>query len=80
MSELPLMPSLGDYLTGDLGPVYESESISLRAYLKRAMEYAGHKWECKAAHIGYRDAPKDCPCTCGLDAFRAFLREQGVGE
>ena len=70
MKELPKMPKeiRGDAIADNL------RVTALRAYLARAMEYAEHKPSCL-----WLDAQDD-DCSCGLDAFRAFLREQGVSD
>ena len=53
--------------------------FALRAYLSRAMEYAGHLDECDWKIPGFKWG-EPVNCTCGLDTFRAFLSKQGVGE
>ena len=90
MSELPTYPTLPIKYSTNAEPYRSNTQIrwhmeandALRAYLSRAMEYAACKDGCS---VWEWDDPMGArinsgPCDCGLDAFRAFLREQGVGD
>ena len=72
MKELPKMPKVGDPGIEGIADAFIQETHVLRAYLARAMQLLND--------AAYQRATKTSNWKLDINAFRAFLKEQGVSD